>query len=153
MMRMQMVTQMLKAFVPVGQQETPFKVCCSMLYVNAGWQCARHHLLTCIFNALAWARRRHRARSVLRTASVPSRLEPGKYEQPVSVQGANFLGQGFTYLPEAKRNDLYGYHPKVASTTAAFPCLPPRRPPIVDFTYTRELADQPGPPSRLAEGC
>ena len=42
-MRMQMVTQMLKAFVPVGQEETPFKVCCSMVNVNAGWLCTRRH--------------------------------------------------------------------------------------------------------------
>lgn len=46
-----MVTQMLKAFTPVGQQKTDFT-------------------------------------------------------------GTNFMGKGFTYLPEDKRADLYGYNPK-----------------------------------------
>merc|ERR1712072_299588 len=48
---MSMVTQMLKAFTPVGQEKEEFK-------------------------------------------------------------GTNFMGQGFTYLPEDKRKDLYGYNPK-----------------------------------------
>merc|ERR1712167_447567 len=37
------------------------------------------------------------------------------YIRPSSIEdfkGANFLGKGFTYLPEDKRKDLYGYNPK-----------------------------------------
>ena len=33
-------------------------------------------------------------------------------QEKEAFKGANFLGKGFTYLPEDKRKDLYGYNPK-----------------------------------------
>merc|ERR1712203_856905 len=33
-------------------------------------------------------------------------------QQNEGFSAANFMGKGFTYLPESKRADLYGYTPK-----------------------------------------
>lgn len=33
-------------------------------------------------------------------------------QEKEDFKGANFMGKGFTYLPEDKRKDLYGYNPK-----------------------------------------
>jgi hypothetical protein len=39
--------------------------------------------------------------------------------QEVDYKGTNFMGKGFTYLPEEKRKDLYGYNPKKDSDLGA----------------------------------